>query len=243
MSEVIAGNGWLYDRFDSDSQEYLLGRMNKVGDIRRTEDGREFVFVSTAADIAAGKVVAAPAAVAELAGKFTAALVGDEKVVVEKSGVTANLYAGGVLVITESSGAQTSYGIVRNTASNASNKVDLYLDNPLVAAIAAADDCIIVPNKYNGVVLGGATCLPLGVAIRASTAATASKTQYMWIQTKGVGSVFLGTAASLTVGVMVMPAASGTVQAANGTLKTVGCMLPVSAVSNNDCAPIDLMLG
>jgi hypothetical protein len=242
MSEVIAGNGWLYDRFDTDSQEYLLGRMSKVGDIRKMEDGREFVFVSTAVDIDAGQVVAAPAAVAELAGKFTAAIVGDEKVTVEKSGVAANAYAGGHLIITKSSGTKTTYGIVRNLASDASNKVVLYLDNPIVGAIAATDDCIIVPNKYSTVIVGTATCNPIGVAIRAATAATAGKTQYMWVQTKGVGSVYLGTAASLTVGVMVMPAASGTVQASNGTLKPVGCMLPASAVSNTDCAPIDLML-
>lgn len=238
MSESVAGNGWLYDLYTPSSQEYLLGRLSKVGDKRVMQDGREFVFVSTVVDCVAGDVLAAAVAPAEVAGTFTAALVGDEKLVMVKSGVTVNQYAGGYIIITESSGAKTSYGIVRNSAAGTGNAVTLYLDNPIVAAIAAADDFILVPSRYEKVIMGTATCSPVGVALRASTAATNSTTNYMWIQTKGVGAVRVAESDNITIGVSVMVGAAGTVIPATGLLPVVGTALGAAIVSDGDSAPV-----
>lgn len=234
--------GDVYGVYDTDSQDYRLNRLPELGARVRFSDGREYVFVKTAVDLVAGQLVGAPNAIAELVGKFTAATAGSEEVEIEKTGVTANLYANGMLVITNSAGQETCYGIKSNTASSASDKVTLKLTSPLIAAVATADDCIIVPSRYSNVIVNIATTDPVGVAVRASTAATDSKTNYLWVQTKGIGGVVVTTAAGLTKGVAAMPTAAGSVVVANGTLRPVGVMLPASAVSNGDVAPINLDL-
>jgi len=235
-------SGNIYDVFDTQSQEYRLHRLPEAGRRIQFDDGREFVFVNTAVNVAAGQLVGAPNAIAELEGKFTVASVGDETITITIVGATANLYAGGYIVITESSGNKSTYYIMSNTASDGSNNVILRIAGRVSAAIAAADDAIIVPSRYNSVIVNTATTDPVGVALVASTAATDGYTNYLWVQTKGVGGVVVATAAGLTKGVGAMAAAAGSVAIANGTLPFIGTMLAASAVSNSDVAPIMLRL-
>lgn len=222
-------SGSIYKKYDTSSVEYLESRMPAIGELAEFSDGRKFRFVSTAVDVAAGQLVQAAAQSAELAGKFTAGSVGDYTVEVELASVSANDYAGGTLVVTESSGMETSYHVKSNTASDSSNKIVLTLEEPLAAAVAAADDCILLKPKYEKVLLGTATGVIVGVAIVASTAATDSKTNFMWVQVAGPGAVNVKTATSLTVGVCGMGGADGGIVVADGTKQFV-CVCHNTAV-------------
>lgn len=242
-SEVKEGLGWLYDVYTPTSQEYLLGRLPKVGTTRELQDGRKFVFVCTAVNAVAGQVMAAPASVAEITSGSVAAIVGDVSLTITRAGTTLNQFAGGFITLTDTAGVETTYGIVRNTAASAANLVTLYLDNPLVGAVAPGDDFILTPPKFGAVIINTASTLPVGVAIRPSTAATDGTTNYMWIQYAGVGGIKITTAAGLTAGKAVMGIAAGSVAAADGTLQQIGVMLPASAVSDGDVAPVHITLG
>lgn len=242
MSEVIAGNGWLYDVYTPSSQEYLLNRLPELGAVRELQDGRKFRFICTAVDAVAGQVVGAPVALTEITSGTTAALVGDTTLTITRTGTTLNQLAGGWITITASAGVEATYGIVRNSAASAANLVTLYLDNALVGAVATGDDFILIPPPYKAAIINTAATLPIGVAIRPSTAATNSTTNYMWVQFAGPGSVYVGTAAGLTDGVKVMSAAAGTIAASDGTLADIGLMLNQDAVDNDDVAPCFLLI-
>lgn len=243
MMQESTINGSLYKVYDSASQDYKYGRMPRVGQTCVDSLGRKFVFVSTAVDVAAGQTVSAPAASSEIATAFTAVTSGNTEVVVVLAGVTKNKYADGILVITESAGKKTSYSIKKNTAAAAvTNLVTLTLDVPLVANLAAADDCILVPNRHNLVVIGTATSSGVGVAINASTAAADSKTNYMWVQTYGPGAVKVGTGAGVTKGLTFGLDAAGVVNVvAAVTTVPVGYSLAEAAVSNDDSLAAFLM--
>lgn len=247
MIECIKNPGKsIYDTYVDGDQNVSAGRMPDVGSIKKYSDGREFVLVSTAVNVAAGQVLSSAAAAAELAGKFTAALAGDTEIVVEKASVTANQYADGYLVVTESSGTKTTYAIKSNTASSSANKVTLTLYSPITSAIAAADDCILVPSRYSSVVIGTAASDGIGVAMAASTAATSGKTNYIWAQTKGIGGAKTGTASTLVAGVKMVLGAAGVVesQGTAGIQREVGHVLDITAaVSNGDLVPAFLNFG
>lgn len=224
--------------FVENGEDYKRQRMPEVGARRCYSDGSEYVFCQIAVDGVAGQVVSAPAAAAELAGKFTAALAGEETVTLTDaslSAVTANLYAGGTLVVTESSGVEAAYKIRGNSAA-ASNAVVLTLDEALLADIAAADDCIIVPPRYENVVIGTATSDGVGVLVAPSTAGTSGLLNFLWVQTKGVASVKVGTAAALTKGVKVILGAAGVIEAQGtaGVQQEFGFIVAAGAVTNGD---------
>lgn len=241
MIELVKNPGKsLYKVYVTGEQDEKFGRMPEPGSTKLFSDGREFKFVSSAVNVAAGQVVSAPAAAAELAGKFTAGLVGDTEVVIEKASVTANQYADGYLVVTESSGQQTTYAIKSNTASDSSDEITVTLYECLNAAVAAADDCVLVPSQYKNVVIGTAASDGVGVAVSTSTAATSGKVNYFWVQTKGIGSVKTGTAAALVAGVKMILGAAGVVEVQTGTgiQREVGYVLDITAaVSDGDNVP------
>lgn len=241
MIEVVKNPGKsLYHTYVAGDQDVLFQRMPAVGSEKVYSDGRKYRLVSTAVNVAAGQTVSSVVAAAELAGKFTVGLVGDTEVVVEKAGVTANQFADGYLVITESSGQQNTYAIMSNTASTSADLVTLTLYDCLNAAIAAADDCILVPSRYNLVVIGTAASDAIGVAVAPSTAATSGKTNYIWVQTDGIGSVKTGTGSTLVAGVKCILGAAGVVesQGTAGIQREVGYVLDITAaVSNGDSVP------
>lgn len=235
MDQNSTITGSVYKVYDTASQDYTFGRMPSVGSRYKDSLGREFVFVSTAVDVAAGQVVSAPAVPAEIVDGITAVAAGNTEVTIVKAGAVVNAYAGGMLVITVGS-RQTAYAIRKSTVADASNKVILTLEDPLAKALVATDDALLVPSRFNKVVIGTATSDGVGVAIAPSTAATDSKTNFFWVQTKGIGLAITGTASSLTVGVKMILGAAGVVesQATNGILAEFGYVVSVLAVSNGD---------
>jgi hypothetical protein len=242
MNEMTSGNGSLYELYNASSQNYLYGRMPQVGDKRVFADGREFVFVSTAVDVAVGQLVAAAQASAELANKLTAATAGAEKITVEVASVTANQYAGGYITITDGTNAESTYPIRSNTASDGNDEVVLTLAAPLAAAITATDDCILVPSLYSNVRVSIVESVPVGVAVIASTAGANFETQWMWVQTRGIGGIKITTAANITEGVALKQIASGSVGVQTAGTPIVAIAANVAEVSDGDVCPCRIMI-
>ena len=241
-SEVKEGIGWLYGVYTPTSQEVIFNRIPALGTTRVLQDGRKFRFIRTAVDAVAGQVMGAPIALAVITSGSTAALVGDTQVEITRSGTTLNQLAGGFITFTNTAGVEATYGIVRNTAADADNQVVVYLDNPLVGAVAAGDALILIPPMYGACIINTTLTIPVGVAIRPSTAATDATTNYMWVQTYGVGSVVITTASGILDGVAVMATTAGSVVVADGTLRQLGQALCIDVVDDGDVAPIYLTI-
>ena len=142
-----------------------------------------------------------------------------------------------------------TYIVESNLADAGSDDVVFTLDRPLLEALTATDDCIIVPSPYTDVVLASDLVgAPLGVAQTKVDPATDTGTTYawFWVQTKGPGSVLVATAAGLIEGLAVMVSANaspGGIQASDGTHGEVGIMLNQAAVTDGDLAPICITCG
>lgn len=233
----------------STQQNMATGRAPQVGDSYRMSDGSEYVLASTAVDCAAGDVMAIGTCQATIiANLCTAAAAGSYTVEVDTTGVAmfggsagviaANRLAGGSLVIGQSSGLGYRYVIKSNTAGTASAKVTLTLTQPLKVAVSATTDVFLVGSPYDNVVAGTAALQVAGIACVPSTAATNSRTEYIWLQVAGVAGVKITTGTSIAVGKALAADASAGVKVAGAvtdilvgnalaTSTTAGDILPV----------------
>jgi hypothetical protein len=238
VNQITGSSKDIYSVYTSASADYKEKRMPRVGDVQRFSDGREFRFVSTAVDVAAGQLVGR-AAVTVLDDKFTDAAAGATQVTITVASVTANQYAGGTLVVSASAGREVAYIIDSNTATSGGTAT-FTLRNPLKAAILAAEDCYLVPPLYELVVLGETTVVPVGVACAPSTAATNSTTNYLWVQTKGIGQVEVKTDTSIAVNVGIQAGADGGVVVAAATGHRVGVALATGVAGTSVPAILDM---
>ena len=246
QGDVITGN--VYDIYDADDQDYDLGRMPFLGQRVKYRDGRCFVFCSSAVALTAGQVVAAPAGLTEYDGKLKAAVAGKEQVAITAAGITAEAWAGGTLVISDSATAPGMvYPIIGNTLTlvvaegiGAIGDVIVNLGAPLVVAVAATDDCVVTPNRWNNTVVGTAALCPVGVTMVA-TAGNVEKA-YFWSQTHGPGGVVVTTVSGVDAGDAVMAAAAGSVVVSDGTKGLIGT-IRLSPTADGDVASIDLCIG
>jgi len=250
QGDVITGN--VYDSYTDISQDVLYERAPFLGQVVCYRDGRRFVFGSTIVDVAAGTLVGSPIALGEIDSGWTVAAIGATEVTVTHASlldnVTKGLLAGGFLILTETSGVKTTYAIVDNTVM-ASDIVTIYLANPLVGALAAADAGVIVAPKHANVILNESdTTVPLGVALVSTLAATTSgvTTVYQWFQTHGVGGILCVTEAGCVAGVVASISTtdgSSDLMATDGQLPAIGTYLALAAVADGDLVPIDLCIG
>jgi len=152
---------------------------------------------------------------------------------------TANEYAGGWAIITQTPGQGYQYKIKSHPAADSSATLALTLEDPLQVAItAAASKVDLVQNPYSGVIINPstATSCPVGVAVYPITSA-----YYGWIQTGGVATV-LAADGAVVVGTNVTAsnATPGAVEAAAGVQAVVGTA--VTGIAQTDYGPIKLNL-
>lgn len=248
QGDVITGS--VYDTYTDLSQDIIYGRAPYLGQRVTYRDGRSFVFCSTLVDLPAGTLCGSIVSPTEFAGKLKVAVAGATQIALTAAGVTAGQYAGGFILITESSGQKTTYAIVDNTltltvAEGIGAIADIIIDlaNPLVGDIAAADDCALYASKYKSVIVGTAATKAIGIPIVTTTVATESTTTtgYQWFQTHGVGGALVGTEAAFAAGVAAM-AGTAVVEINNGTREYVGVCLAQAAVTDTDLCLIDLCI-
>jgi hypothetical protein len=110
--------------------------------------------------------------------------------------VTANEYAGIAGIITVGTGINQHFTVVGNEAATATDKLKLYLAQPLVTTPAAADDIQLLPFNL----MRKTTDLleqPAGVAVSAP-----ADGEYFWMMVKGVTDVIVEPSTTLTGGVL-----------------------------------------
>lgn len=196
-----------------------------IGAYVTTGDGRGFRYCrASATALVAGKLYQAQAENTTNLQNLTvsAALAAATSITTASTvTLTANQLAGAFLVVTASTGAGYTYKVTGNTAATAATTT-IYLEDPLIAAVAATSTIDIQPNPYTGVVVDPttATSAPMGVAVYPISA-----TWYGWIQTHGpVACLAQG---ALAVGTSVTAANSTNAGAVASATATTAVVMPV----------------
>lgn len=208
-------SGGIFDVYSTTSQEYKENRMPRISQKCSFEDGRRYVFVSTDADLVAGQVAGVAAEGVEITTTAVAVAAGGKVLNVVLAGATANMLADGWVSISQGGANNQVYKIKSNTAAATVLTVDdtilITLYDPIKVAVVADDNMILKKSRFRTLIQGTASLDNVGVAVRSTTAATSGNTNYVWLQTAGVGTT-VGTAG--LNGVALTPAAAGAMEAA-----------------------------
>ena len=176
------------------------GQKHKIGTRMSFDDGRVFRYVEVgAADIAAGKVVQAPAGIAnhdmDLAITTAASGVTSVTVTLGSTAATADQYKDGYLYINDGgTGEGHAYKIKSNAAGDSGGTCVLTLeeDDETVTALTNGTHLAgLAVNPYSNVIISPTTVsnIAIGVAPRLLTT-----DYYGWIQTWGPASVLANAA-------------------------------------------------
>jgi len=145
---------------------------------------RTFVYCKAGSNaLSAGLLVASPATLTSEDTVTVAHPIGTTKVRVTASGITANQWAEGLLVVDEGTGAGESYRIKGNSATDSNGLVTVELYDGLATAWSTSDtDVTIIPSEYSGVITmpTDGAALVVGVPLVAVTA-----NYYFWAQCWG----------------------------------------------------------
>lgn len=179
----------------SSTQEHTLG--TKVTAI----DGREFRYVKAGETLAAGKLVGTSAEHTNHESRTPdASAIGDTTIVstMGATAITANEYAGGFMVITNTPGLGLTYEIDRHAAVDSSGSATIYLKDPIKVALTTDSRFDLVHNPYKDCVVwvngsGTYTGAPVGVTTYAITSG-----EFGWVCVKGSTSCLAD--GNLTIG-------------------------------------------
>lgn len=211
-----------------------------LGGLATTGDGRYFRWaLAGASALVPGKLQQAPA---EVTGNenlsFAAASAGATQITSSSTvTVTANQYAGGWVVVTNTAGQGYQYQIGSHAAAS-SAVVTLNLVDPLIVAITTGSHIDLVANPYNGVIVNPATATanPVGVAVAATPAAG-----YGWIQVRGIATVLADGAVTVGTNVVASNAIAGAVEPATGVQALVG--IAATGIADTDYGAVNLTIG
>jgi|TARA_R100001530_G_scaffold49320_1_gene36893 hypothetical protein len=189
---IYGKSGW--EKVQTSTQKH------KIGTRMSFDDGRAFRYSEVgAADIAAGAVVQAPAAVGEhdvdLAIATAASGVTEVTVTLENEATTLNQYKDGYLFINDGvTGEGHVYRIKSNPVASgtATCAITLYEDDPTVTALTNGTHLAgLAVNPYSNVIISPTTVtnVAIGVAPRLLTT-----NYYGWIQTWGPAAVLANAA-------------------------------------------------
>jgi len=172
------------------------------------EDGREVRLVlAGASNLAAGKVMTAPATIANHQNLVTTAFTAysnngnvPAKVTVTLGGTaaTANQYQGGYAIVTSGTGLGQTLKIASHPAqATTTGSLAVTLEDAPNTALDTTSTISLIYNPANGVIISDHTALqnPVGVTLYAITAAN-----YGYIVSRGIVSCLVGADGSTTVG-------------------------------------------
>lgn len=194
-----------------------------------TADGRVFRYVKAGASaLVAGEVQDGPATVANHTNiaVAAAAAAGANQITVTlgATAVTANQYAGGVVVVNDVAGEGYTYLIKSHPAADASAALVVTLadDETIQEALTTSSQVTLVANQYNGVVQHATTeaGVPVGVAIKDITAGS-----YGWVQTRGPVSALCAATTGIGLSVAASDTTAGGYEVGDGILPVIGYAL------------------
>lgn len=211
-----------------------------LGSLGISADGRKFRYAKagSSAALIAGNVIQSPAEnTSNESLTPTATTLGATEVTVTTgAAVTANQYAGGYMVCTNTPSNGLVYKIKSHPANSGATTCVFTLYEPLIVAFTTDTRVDLVYDPYNGVIQNPATASGaiVGVALKAITAS-----YYGWVQTGGTCAVLAGG----TVGVgKVVVANQGTAASAIVGANTATEAFPIlgravtSGTNGENCA-------
>lgn len=162
---------------------------HEVGALGVGSDGRLFRYVKAGgSDISVGKLQLAPAPITDhhdLA--VNTASSGDKTLDITPGNTagSANIYAGGLVVVNDDTGEGFNYRIKAHPAITASTEFTANLVDPIETAFGAATTVTLRHNPYNGIVEGTTqTQQPVGVAQASITSG-----EFGWVCSRGETAV------------------------------------------------------
>lgn len=193
----------------SSTQEHDLGV--KV----TANDGREFRYIKAAEDIAAGYLVQTTLEHTNHESLTPdASAVGDKTIVMTPgaTAMTANEYATGWMVVTNTPGLGLMYEIDNHAANAGSVALTVNLKDPIKVALTTDSRVDLVHNPYKDCLVfdggnGTETGIPVGVATTAITSG-----EYGWVCVQGAASCLAD--GNLTIGHGVVATNSNTINGA-----------------------------
>lgn len=199
-----------------------------------TSDGRHFRWAKNGATATVAGSLYQTAAELTNHDHLTpaAAAVGATQITVAlgATAVTANQYAGGLLVVDSAPGEGYSYFIESHPAADLSTSCVFTIGAPgVVVAITTGSEVTLTPNPYSGIVVTPATTLT-GAVVGVATYIIAAN-EYGWIQTKGQCGVLIDGTIGVGLACVAPSSAGGAVvlDPANAATPIVGTMLVAGA--------------
>lgn len=238
-----------------------------VGTRIKRANGDNFVYSHFGLDTAAGVVVApdisesgeaavvdnaiiAPASAVAFNNEQPGAI-GSKSVQMTNASITADMFAGGKLIISAGTGVGFTYRIKGNTATGNPATGDIRIDlyERLQLALSTSSDVIVAPSGYSNLEVATIATDTLAAGVSCSTQTTADLA-WGWIQTKGVvgiiadGTITVGDMVSLSDGVAGTVAILGQGTTAVATLETArmigNCIVAAGASTEHGCFYVDI---
>ena len=226
FGSVLAG-GTVQDTYvTSATQNYALGT------IRETSDGRRFRYARAGASPITRALMQQTAVadtkfidITQTGHAQVAAATSITVLCTTGSGVAANYFAGGMLVVTTGTNAGDLYRIVSSALENTDTLLDLVLAEPLRNAIAATDKVAIFPNRWQATVVVPTTTAT--AAIAGVPLVDVAANYYYWAQTRGVAPLIVDTGDTLVIGGKAGVPATNAVAGACGTATATAYAFPI----------------
>jgi hypothetical protein len=190
-----------------------------IGLVRKTDDGRTFVYAKAGASaLAAGKMSQAAAAAAAVINKAAIiAAVGVRQLLLTIASATyaENYFAGGQLVINAGPGAGNIYKIESSQGISSGTTILINLEEPIRVAITASSYFTLTASPFMATVESATqTSTPTGVTPVAVPAGC-----YYWSQIGGITACLCGGAIAVGANV-TLGSAAGSVSALSATIGT-----------------------
>lgn len=215
--------------------------LSQLGSMFVSPDGRSFRVAS------AGATALVPGKLQQSAAENTAhqdcvpaaTAVGATSVTVTlgASAVTANQYAGGLMIVSVTPGQGYAYLISSHPAADASATCVFTLADPIVVALTTSSNVDLVANRFSALVVNPttATSSPAGAAISAVTA------NYVgFVQVGGLCALLADGTVTVGTDVVASNGTAGAVEALTGVQAIVGTAQ--TGIATTEYGAIDLFL-
>lgn len=193
-------------------REVSTTKRGDLGGVLEYSDGRRYRYCSTDSDITIATAVQVTLNVAAIAATYfgvdsstapaaaQGGAVGDSEIAftADLTGITKDEFAGGYLVIDAGTGLGQSLRVRKNDASPSTGSyglIYLYGNDKLAIALDSTSTGQLFASPYadvaaatNAAANAAQSALIVGRANMTTTAGTDSTTEYLWVQTDGVGA-------------------------------------------------------
>ena len=201
-----------------------------------TGDGRYFRYVlaGSSTNLVVGNLQQSSAEVTAIEDLAVAASAIGANTVTTTSTVTvtANEYAGGLLIVSDNTGEGYTYKIASHPAAT-SAVVTFTLEDPIHIALDTTSTVTVVASPFANVIINPATAsgTPVGVCVFPIT-----KAQYGWLQVKGPTAVLANGAVTVGTTVVASNGVAGAVEPFAGVQQIVGTA--INGIVDTEYGPV-----